>query len=656
MVEHENSVTLGIDAGGTFTDMVLFDTDTNCVIADEKISTHHENMLITLDEGIAKIIEKVGDKEITAVNLATTFATNAIVENRLRPVRMILIGYEDDDVEKALAKNMLGTGTVSIVAGGHDFSGNELCALDETAIAQVINNLPEDIEGIAVSGYFSIRNPSHEIRASELIRSIRPDLHVTSGHELTWELNAFKRAATASLNAGLIPIIIELIEALIEMLKKHGITAPLTVVRGDGSAVGEAWAKIHPVEMLLSGPAASAVGAGFLAQQSTDEKEMWICDIGGTTTDIIKLDETGRPSVNKDGACVGSHRTLVRSIDIQTFGQGGDSHVSISAKGDISIGPLRIMPLCVLAMEYPEVLRELKMLADDPYSSEALFILPRVKRFTDDKYKLRLFAEIGDKPVAVADFIKRAGLDFVNGKYVLELSKNGYIDLAGFTPTDAFHILGSFNRWNSEAAALGALIITENKGQSAELVAGRVMRQMVNNIATEIFKKSIEKEFHPIGAPDGLMQVLKRALNTEEKLSNMIKMNLGHSLVGAGAPSGIVVGDVAKLLNTPVLQEEKAAVAGAVGAAVGTFIFSGLVLISRPGKGYLRVHHPLGITDFEELEQAVAGAEAIMRPWLEEQAKSAGVIVPNIEINRRDVHIGQKQHLWTELAFSVTER
>lgn len=649
-----DSITLGIDAGGTFTDLVLFDSESEAVIADTKISTHHEDMLITLDAGVAKILEDISADKITAVNLATTFATNAIVENRLRPVRMLLIGYTEEDAKSAHSKNLLGTGTFSVVTGGHSHNGSELAELDEDGIKAVIENLPEEIEGIAISGYFSIRNPAHEIRAKKLIASLRPDLHITCGHELTWELNAFRRAATASLNAGLIPIIIELIEALIAILKKHGITAPLTVVRGDGTAVGESWAKLHPVEMLLSGPASSAVGAGFLAQQNNTSGDMWICDIGGTTTDIIALGEDGRPQINKDGATVGTHRTLVKSIDIFTFGQGGDSRVSMAVNGEITIGPLRILPICVLAEEHPEIVDELENMVKLGIEHEPLFILPNPKRPPTDNYKVGLFRQLVGSPKSVYRLSLKSGLDFVNPKHICELAKNGYIDIAGFTPTDAFHVLGTFNRWNTRASVLAAQVLTSDKDLSAEAVAERVQSQMVKNIALEIFGKRIENEYYPKGASADVMQTVAKALTLGDNMTNLIKLQLNSTLVGAGAPSRLITEAVAEKLNCPSLVADKAEVAGAVGAAVGTFAFSGVVLLSRPGKDVVRVHHPQGIEDFRELEEAVVAAEAIMRPWLTEQAKIGGVAEPEISISRRDVMVAKTMHMWTELHFTVT--
>ncbi len=572
----------------------------------------------------------------------------------MRPVHLILIGYNSDDVHVANAQKTLGTGTVSTIPGGHTVSGEELEPLDEEALRAVIENLPCDIEGIALSGFFSIRNPSHEIRAAKIIQEMRPDLQVSSGHQLTWELNAFKRATTASLNAGLIPIIIELIDALVEILKKHGVDAPLTVVRGDGTAVGESWAKLHPVEMLLSGPAASAVGAGFIAAQKCGTRNMWIADIGGTTTDIIALDDSGKPKISVDGATVGTHRTLVKSIDIFTFGQGGDSHVALQESGELVIGPMRIIPLCVAAETYPSVRNDLQQLARDNIYTTPVFVLPHKKRVTPDGKPLRLLEDMGDEPVSVYDLARRKGFGYVNLKYILKLASGGYIDIAGFTPTDAFHVMGTFCRWNVQASQLGADIMSHNKRLDIENLPQQVVAKMVGNIAAALFKKSIAPALEPVGVTKDMGELIEKSLIEGSSLHEMLKLHLNSVLVGAGAPAKLVIPQVAPLLNTQPVLADKAEVAGAIGAAVGTFAFSGVIRISHPRKHVYRVHHTCGINDYEDLELAVEKAQEIMMPWLQEQATAAGAQAPNIAMERHDITIDGNVYLWTELHFTVS--
>ncbi|MCP4530143.1 MAG: hydantoinase/oxoprolinase family protein, partial [Delftia sp.] len=145
-----------------------------------------------------------------------------------------------------------------------------------------------------------------------------------------------------------------------------GIGAPLMVVKGDGSLVRAEWAMRRPIETILSGPAASVVGAWHLANR----RDVWVVDVGGTTTDIAVLQE-GRPRVNPQGAQVGRWRTMVEAVDVHTVGLGGDSQVRVnhayatephgpsSRQGWLDIGPRRVIPLCLLASQHPGVVDEL---------------------------------------------------------------------------------------------------------------------------------------------------------------------------------------------------------------------------------------------------------------------------------------------------------
>ncbi len=651
----QRHITLGIDAGGTFTDLVLFDPKTKSVVSSAKTPTFHDNMLRSLSEGIELITKDINISYIKSVNLATTFATNAIVENRMRPVSLILIGYTQKQVQEAKSENKLGIGNTYVVKGGHNQNGDEIEPLDEESLLEIITMIPDDTEGIAVSGYFSVRNPDHELRVINIIKEKRPDLFVTSGHELTWELNAYKRATTASLNAGLIPIIIKLIDSLSDILDEKGIHVPLSIIRGDGTIVAANWAKLHPVEMILSGPAASAVGAGFLASNENFEKESWIVDIGGTTTDIIALDANNKPVISKGGVTVGLHNPLVKSIDIRTFGQGGDSLIRYDIEENITIGPMRVKPLCVLACEYPETLRNIKALSKESNPNIPLFILPGLKRKTDDKIVLKLTELAEQSPVSLRDIRKEAGLEYIFSDYIIKLSEQGYFDLSAFTPTDAAHILCEFERWNKEASHLGACALLVNQNISAFEFSKRVIKKMAENIALETYKKSINSLIFPQKFSKDIEDFLRKSLENDHLLYDKLNLVLKGILIGAGAPAYIFTEKISELLNCRHNVASESNVAGAVGAAVGTFSYSGVITISKLEEGLHRAHLPRGIVDFRDLEEAVTASKEMISEWLVEQSNFAGVSSPCINIQRNDIALPGQSPVWTELTYSVAE-
>ena len=359
------TVALGIDTGGTYTDAVLVDHASGKVQASAKALTTRHDLSVGIGQAVAAVFDRraafhsrpMSPTEVDLVALSTTLATNAIVEGQGSPVCLLLIGYDPALIQQYGFERDLVTRDVVYLRGGHDGMGNEVEPLDEATAREAILARRERVEAFAISGYFGVRNPAHELRVRALAEELTA-LPVTCGHELTTRLNAVRRATTATLNARLIPLLWELIVTVDRTLDEQGITAPLMVVKGDGSLVRAEWAMQRPIETILSGPAASVVGAWHLAGR----RDVWVVDVGGTTTDIAALRD-GRPWLNPEGAQVGEWRTMVEAVDVHTVGLGGDSQVCLNSKGSslsLVIGPRRVVPLCLLASEHPGVVDELR--------------------------------------------------------------------------------------------------------------------------------------------------------------------------------------------------------------------------------------------------------------------------------------------------------
>ena len=185
--------------------------------------------------------------------------------------------------------------------------------------------------------------------------------------ELSAALDAPRRALTATLNARLIARITHLIDAVVRAMADQRIDCPLMIVKGDGTLALAATVAKRPIETVLSGPAASVVGASWLSGR----KSFIMSDMGGTTTDV-GIVENGRPRVAEEGAEVGGWRTMVKAIDVKTVGLGGDSEVTIGSDGRPGVGPQRIVPVALLAARFPEIPAMLEaQLADPEISSLA---------------------------------------------------------------------------------------------------------------------------------------------------------------------------------------------------------------------------------------------------------------------------------------------
>src|SRR5690606_28212894 len=154
---------------------------------------------------------------------------------------------------------------------------------------------------------------------------------------------------TTLLNARLVSMIDRLVGACETFMAARGIAAPMMVVRGDGALISATEARLRPIETILSGPAASLIGARHL----TGLDNALVSDIGGTTTDVAVLDG-GRPRLDPEGALVGGYRTMVEAVAMRTFGLGGDSEVALEDGGlrsRVVLGPRRLVPLSLRSEE-----------------------------------------------------------------------------------------------------------------------------------------------------------------------------------------------------------------------------------------------------------------------------------------------------------------
>ncbi len=347
MKQRGTPLLLGIDTGGTFTDSVLFDPEKRRIVARSKAPTTH-GMLI---HGIVASIEGLGISRpdlIGLVGLSTTLATNALVEGKNRPVGLVIVGYERDLSVPIPAVRLRR------VAGGHTVRGDEACPLDERAVREFIEASDKTVEAYACASYFSVRNPRHEDRVEAIITKMT-DKPVVLGHRLSMDLDAEVRAVTAALNAGLIPLINQLLDAVTQALAQLAIGAPLMVVRGDGSLMNEETARSRPVETIMSGPAASIVGARTLAPTG-DGADTVVVDVGGTTTDIAVLTD-GVPRLSARGARVGEYRTFVDAVDIRTTGLGGTASSTTSMRDRSPSGRSGCCPSGGLPTNTPRSLR-----------------------------------------------------------------------------------------------------------------------------------------------------------------------------------------------------------------------------------------------------------------------------------------------------------
>ncbi|MCU0861066.1 MAG: hydantoinase/oxoprolinase family protein, partial [Methanomassiliicoccales archaeon] len=313
--------------------------DSRAVIAKAKSPTTYQDLSIGITGALDGVLAKGGfaKEEVSLIGLSTTLATNSILQGKGGEVGLIGIGWHPEPSWNLPCKK------ARFIRGGFDSIGRTVETLDHDELKDAIQEVSQGMDAMVVSCMFGVYNSWQEDEAAEMIKKMT-NLPVVAGHTLTGELGIKERTITAILNAKLLPIINDFLASIKSSLSKRGIDARILVFKGDGGLMTIETAMERPVETILSGPAASLMGANVLAELDN----CILVDVGGTSTDIAYLDH-GFPRINFDGAMVGHWRTRVKALDMWTCGLGGDSAVRMGGNGDITIGPDRVVPLAIAA-------------------------------------------------------------------------------------------------------------------------------------------------------------------------------------------------------------------------------------------------------------------------------------------------------------------
>ena len=640
-------ILLGIDTGGTYTDAVLHDERSGRIVAAAKALTTRHDLAVGI-RGAAEAVLTISGVEpasIALVSLSTTLATNALVEGQGGRVGLVLIGFDRRAASRAGIVEALRGDPCIRIDGGHDAAGRACGTLDLPALDRAISGLEASVAAFAVAGMFSVRNPEHEIAARDRLRE-RTGLPVTCGHELSSRLDGPRRAMTCVLNARLVPTIQRLLDAAERSFDALGVSAPMMVVRGDGALVGADVARLKPVETILSGPAASLVGASHL----TGERDALVSDIGGTTTDYALLVD-GRPRIDPDGASVGGFRTMVEAVAMRTVGLGGDSEVrwgtarhGAEAGRGLLIGPRRLVPLSLLATGHPE------LVADTLKRQRA------APRRGGDIGRFALRVDAADRVVGNASRREAMLLDrLATGPVPLDrllesqaetgalesLVGRGLVTVSGVTPSDAAHVLGVHDEWDTAGAFAGISLFAEqldSRGVAiapdAQTMSRRIVDALVDRSAEALLGAACDHDGHSFA---DLGRYLLRAASTSGERSLVdFSIRIDRPVIGLGAPAPTYYPAVAARLGTRAEVPEHAGVANAVGAVVGGIRVQAAGTIATPDDGLYRVFAGSGPRDFPDLETATAHARSVLEAQARKGAVDAGAGEVDMSVEQRD--------------------
>ena len=342
---------LGVDVGGTFTDLMVLDAETGAVHA-LKTPTTPADPSEGLLAGIAEAQQRFGldPGEAGFILHGTTIATNAVLERRLPEGALIAnkgfadvleigrhVRREPYTLKPAPQTVLVPRNRRYGVGGRMRWDGSEEAPLDEEAVAGIAREIAAaGIGAVAIAFLHAYRDPAHERRAADILAAAAPGVSVSLSSEVSPEIREFERASTTVLNALLAPVVSAYLARLEARLREAGLAARLYLVQSNGGVAAPSRAARLPVRLLLSGPSGGATAAAALSE-ALGRPNLVAVDMGGTSFDVSVVRE-GESTIVTEGEIDGLPVRLPM-VEMRTIGAGGGSIASVAPGGALSVGP-----------------------------------------------------------------------------------------------------------------------------------------------------------------------------------------------------------------------------------------------------------------------------------------------------------------------------
>ena len=608
---------LGIDTGGTFTDAAIVDLDSFRLVAKAKSPTTYEDLSIGIIGAIDQAIQSPGIdiKDIKMIGLSTTLATNSILQGKGGEVGLIGIGWKPEP------EWVLGCKRSAFIRGGVDSVGRIAEAMDDAELDRAIEEVREGVDAIVVSGLFSVCNGTQEMAVRDEVQR-RTGLPVIMGQSLTMDLGIHERSVTAILNAKLLPIINEFLDSMEISIASRDINARIFVFKGDGGLMSMETARQRPVEMILSGPAASLMGGKALANVSN----CTVVDMGGTSTDIAVLDD-GFPRLNNDGATVGSYRTRVKGIDIWTCGLGGDSLIRADNRGRFTIGPERVVPLAMAAIRYPVMAEKVAN------ENDLNLYLPNTAKIPEGltpKERQTLEFVMANAPCTLYEAMQGCP-DIPVVEYVLDaLRSRALVIRTGLTPTDLLHITGKYIVGDARASIAGVAQMAGRMFSTADELVPFLIDLVVTRVAEELIKKGLVDAGGDLPEGKGFDMLLRASAGYKDLKGISLRARPDRTIVGIGAPASEFIKPLEGRMDCAVIIPEGHEVGNAVGAVRSLVTESVMVQVFLRDDKYL-VFSPLSSpVQYSHLGEALASARSSAEHYVRD--KIAGPSVEDVKV------------------------
>jgi N-methylhydantoinase A len=346
-------IRLGIDTGGTFTDVVALDEESGALVTTKTPSTPAdpaEGFMAAVDKGLALL--GVAGSALTAISHGTTVATNQLLEDRIGSLGFVTTEGFEFVLEIARQSVPDGYGNsyfwvkpprivpahlVRTVPGRLDHTGAELRPFDpEAAVAVARAFRDAGVRALGVCFLHSYANPDHELRMREVLRREHPTAVVSLSCEVLREYREYERSVTTLVDAAVKPRVAAYVAGIRERLERTAPGVPFYVMKSNGGVLSAAEVVHQPITTVLSGPAAGVLGAALVARAAGYDSVLTL-DGGGTSTDVsVVLD--GEPTLTTEGR-VGRYPSKIPMVDVVTVGAGGGSVAWVSPEGTLKVGP-----------------------------------------------------------------------------------------------------------------------------------------------------------------------------------------------------------------------------------------------------------------------------------------------------------------------------
>lgn len=631
---------LGIDAGGTYTDAVIYNLASGLVLDKNKALTTKWRYTLGIEE-VLKSLDNQLLAQVELVAVSTTLATNAIVEGDGQRVGLILMPpyglFDKDDIPHE---------PKAVVAGRLDISGTVTQDLAEEALRQTAREMVSrrKVEAFAVSGFAGSINPEHELAVKRILQE-ETGCFVSCGHELSSLLNFRTRAETAVQNARIVPRLVKLLGDLQTVLSSFGVHTPVVVVKGDGSLMSSEMAVARPVETILSGPAASVAGALFLSQH----RDAIVVDMGGTTTDTATLKD-GRVKVVAQGSRVGGIQTHVRALEIRTTGLGGDSLISYT-NGKFAIGPRRVAPMALLGLHRPGPEKALDFVEGrlDRYGRSSKNIVffsltdhsDHAHTFDTTEPEAEILARLAKRPHAQEELAEAIGVIHPSLVPLDRLRENHIIQGYGLTPTDLLHVDGSFARWDASIAKRAVSFFGVLAKRPYTEIVDFLLADMSKRLALELIKKQLADELRPdIMDNCEACRLLLENVFSGGNSDYRVRFKLNRPVIGIGAPIGFFLPRAAEMLETEAILPKHADVANAIGAITSHISVQRQVKIHPEPTGGFFIEGLPGAGHFAKFPEAEAHAKKTLCDMVRRLGQEAGTGETTVHIETKDSTVG----------------